>query len=94
MFLEADPNLKTLCIRHSGTFPFFEKKKKIFKLEKLKKCIWAGVPGCSWSFVLEALKCPFSKFGVLLIHSYKFLFFINPTTFVLILSRNLNLTFK
>lgn len=28
MFLEADPNLKTLCIRHSGTFPFFEKKKK------------------------------------------------------------------
>ena len=29
MFLEADPNLKTLCIRHSGTFPFFEKKKKI-----------------------------------------------------------------
>ena len=28
MFLEADPNLKTLCIRQSGTFPFFEKKKK------------------------------------------------------------------
>lgn len=95
MFLEADPNLKTLCIRHSGTFPFFEKKKKKFvKPEKLKKCIWAGVPSCSWSFVLEALKCPFSKFGVLLIYSYKFLFFINPITFVLILSRNFNLTSK
>ena len=34
MFLEADPNLKTLCIRHSGTFR--KKKKNSLSLKSSK----------------------------------------------------------